>query len=278
MGVPQVLHGISIGLLVLEEVAARLAAPLGRTDLAPPLLLCCAPACRPTARTCRRARLVGARGDGRGRTLAGAFGVDVRVPREPSSARGQSGRRLSRAGCLGVARALPRPSLAGWSSSFLFDPWAPAHAGRELGLLGPGPGPLAVLGLAGDLAILEIAHLLRADLAVLRIRDRRSCRARRAPAGRRACRSRFACSRCGGRGARHLQRLVDPDAALAHAVRRLGGRLAGQAGVELIAAVPDPGLLAARGPAADLAVGDGAEVGLAASHIRRGGSFDRPPA
>ena len=44
----------------------------------------------------------------------------------------------------------------------------------------------------------------------------------------------------------------------------LGGGLPREARVQLIAARPGPGLLAARGAAADLAVGDRAEVGLAA--------------
>src|SRR5262249_35771854 len=61
-----------------------------------------------------------------------------------------------------------------------------------------------------------------------------------------------------------LQRAVDAVAALAHAVRGLGRRLAAQAGVQLIAARPGPGLLAARRPAAHFAVRDRAEVGLAA--------------
>src|ERR1700722_14307109 len=68
-----------------------------------------------------------------------------------------------------------------------------------------------------------------------------------------------------------LERLVRRDAAVAHPVRRLGRRLAGQAGVELIAARPGPGLLATGGPAANLAIGDGAEgrvAGLAHSARR----------
>ena len=137
------------------------------------------------------------------------------------------------------------------------------HAGRQLGLLGPGPGPLAVLGLAGDLAILEIAHLLRADLAVLRIgiaglaaHGPRQLAAALVGPGPLAA--------AAAAGALDVsQGLVDPDAALAHPVRRLGRRLAGDAGIQLIAAIPDPGLLAARRAAADLAIGDGPEVGLA---------------
>ena len=96
-------------------------------------------------------------------------------------------------------------------------------------------------------------------------RDRRSCRARRARAGRRACRSRCPCSRSGGRGARR------PAASgrcrcssRTSGAGALGGALPAQAGVQLVAARPGPGLLAARGAAADLAVGDRAEVGLAA--------------
>ena len=70
-------------------------------------------------------------------------------------------------------RPWPRPSLRASSSSFPSTFSSTLGSGRTPAaswcLLGPGPGPLAVLGLAGDLAILEIAHLLRADLAVLRI-------------------------------------------------------------------------------------------------------------
>ena len=150
------------------------------------------------------------------------------------------------------------------SSTFpLLDLGLRPDASGELGLLGPGPGPLAVLGLAGDLTILEIAHLLRADLAVLRI----------GIAGLPAHGARQLAAALVGPGPLAAaatagaldvpQRLVDPDAALAHPVRRLGRRLAGDAGVELIAAIPDPGLLAAGGAAADLAVGDRSEVGLA---------------
>src|SRR5208283_344082 len=53
------------------------------------------------------------------------------------------------------------------------------------------------------------------------------------------------------------------EAALAHARRRLGCRLVGHAGIELIAARPSPGCLAARGAAADLAIAQLAEFGTA---------------
>src|SRR6185312_8982240 len=126
-----------------------------------------------------------------------------------------------------------------------------------------GPRPLAVLGLAGDLPVLELAHLLGADLAVLRIgiaglaADRaRQLRAALVEPGALAARA--------AAGALDvLQRLVDLEAALAHAARRLGRRLAGHALVELIATRPGPGVLAARRPAANLPVGDAAEFGLA---------------
>src|SRR6185312_11056400 len=114
-----------------------------------------------------------------------------------------------------------------------------------------------------DLAILEVAHLLRADLAVLGIgvagfaaHGPRQLAAPLVGPGPLAA--------AATAGALHVsQRLVDPDAALAHPVRRLGGRLAGDAGIQLIAAIPDPRLLAAGGAAADLTVGDGPEVSLA---------------
>ena len=75
-----------------------------------------------------------------------------------------------------------------------------------------------------------------------------------------------------------LELAVDVEAALAHAARRLGRRLAREAGVELIAARPGPGLLAARGAAADLAIGDAPNTVLHSSHIRRGGSLGLPVA
>ena len=137
------------------------------------------------------------------------------------------------------------------------------HARGQLRRLVPGPGAGAVVGLARDLPILEIADLLRALLAVLRIRlaDLSAHRPRQLAAalvepgslaGRAAA------------GALHVpQRGEDPRAALAHPVRRLGRGLAREAGIQLIAAHPGPGLLAPGGPATHLAIGDGAEVALA---------------
>src|SRR6185295_4978116 len=69
---------------------------------------------------------------------------------------------------------------------------------------------------------------------------------------------------------RVLQLAEDVEAPLAHAVGRLRRRLARQAVVQLLAARPRPGVLAARRPAADLAVGDVAEFALAgAAHAPR---------
>src|SRR6185369_17662072 len=116
--------------------------------------------------------------------------------------------------------------------------------------------------LARDLAILELDDVLRALLAVLRIRI-----AGLAAHGARQLAAPLV--EPGPLAARPpagpldvLQRPVDPRAALAHPVRRLGQRLARQARVQLIAARPGPGLLAAGRAAADLAIGDPIEVGL----------------
>src|SRR6185312_14345140 len=240
-------------LLVLQEVDAGLATPLGRPDLTPALL-----AVARALLVARRWR----RGGVDRRRVGGPVGRCHGLG--PGGLLGSLGR-----GCL-----LRRPIFR----LLVFDLlvfgrfvlgrlvgelrlWT--DAGRELGLLGPGPGPLAVLGLAGDLPVLELAHLLGADLAVLRVRIA-GLATHRARQLRAALVEPGALAAGTAAGALDvLQRLVDLEAALAHAARRLGSRLAGHALVQLIAARPGPGVLAAGGPAPNLPVGDAAEFGLA---------------
>src|SRR5262249_6673938 len=131
----------------LEEVAAGLAAALRRADLAPALLL--------LAPLLRRRRLRHDLGRPRRRR-------DLALGRRVGHSHGVG----SRCG-LGGPRLAPRLGALGVFPRLFLD--LGTHAGRELRRLRPGPGAGAVVGLAGDLAIVEVADLLGADLAVLRI-------------------------------------------------------------------------------------------------------------
>ena len=227
-------------LLVLEEVAAVLAAALGRLDHA---------------------------------RLRFFFCLACRAPRPPRAARPP---RRRRGGRVAQPSAPPSasPASASVSTSGSFSsgrtPAASCAAFAQVQV------PVQLSVLHGELPVLELDDVLRAVLAVLRI-GIAGLAAHRARELAAALVDPGALAARAAAGALDvLQRPVDAVAALAHPVRRLGRRLARQAGVQLVAARPGPGLLAARGAAADLAVGDRAEVGLARSHIRRGGSLGSP--
>ena len=183
-----VVQGISIGLAIREELDAVLAAPLGRPDLAPPLAFVAFRACAPAWP--RRGRL-------------GAAAVDRSSPLGGVSPSPASGRRAAvAASAVAAAR-----SARDWACGRLgASARSSLNSGRTPAAsccgLGPGPGAGAVVGLARDLAILELAQLLLALLAVLRVGIAGLAAHRARQLARRACRSRSACSRSGGRAAR----------------------------------------------------------------------------
>src|SRR6185436_6801854 len=212
----------------------------GRADLTPLLVL-------PVPLVALPARLV--RGCGRGFSRRRTFGGRGRDLGGGCGALGRLGRSLRGRGRDGLLRfRLLRHRT---------------HARGVLGGLRPDPRARAVVGLARDLPILEIAELLLAVLAVLRVGIARlpAHGARELGAALVDPRPLAAGTAAGPFDV--FERLVDAEAPLAHPVRRLGRGLAGQARVELIAARPRPGVLAARGAAAHLAVRDPAERELA---------------
>ena len=242
---PALLAGDLQRLLVLEEVAAVLAAALGRPDLAPALLLALALA-----------------------VLAARRRSGERPRRPPRPPRHASRPRAA-------ARRSPRLRPSRCRARRLLE--LRAHAGRQLRRLGPGPGARAVVGLARRSAGPPARRCPSRSSRSTADRDRRSCRAPRARAGRRACRARCPCSRSGGRDARR-------PAASGRSPLQLSHMRCGALGVGLPARQasswslrvqvqvflqPDVRQRTSRSAIAP-------KSALHLSHIRRGGSLGRP--